>query len=102
MAFRKDWRVYQSRLLEHLDRYLGGSLSQEHNPDMEGLKTDFLLDPLRFDPRFNELVRKVNLPQQRAYPIFARETGTKTSRSILDTNRWTIARPFLSLALFVR
>lgn len=21
MAFRKDWRVYQSRLLEHLDRY---------------------------------------------------------------------------------
>src|SRR5215467_8066495 len=22
MAFRKDWRVYQSRLLEHLDRYL--------------------------------------------------------------------------------
>ena len=22
MAFRKDWRVYQSRLLEHLNRYL--------------------------------------------------------------------------------
>src|SRR5215469_14257223 len=22
MAFRKDWRVYQSRLLDHLDRYL--------------------------------------------------------------------------------
>jgi superfamily II DNA or RNA helicase len=22
MAFRKDWRVYQSRLLEHIDRYL--------------------------------------------------------------------------------
>jgi predicted helicase len=23
MAFRKDWRVYQSRLLDHLDRFLG-------------------------------------------------------------------------------
>jgi len=36
---------------------------QERNPDMEGLKTDFLLDPLRSDPRFAELVRKVGLPQ---------------------------------------
>ena len=36
---------------------------QEHSPDMEGLKTDFLLDPLQSDPRLAELVRKVGLPQ---------------------------------------
>jgi TolB-like protein len=35
---------------------------QEHSPGLEGLKTDFLLDPLRSDPRFAELVRKVGLP----------------------------------------
>jgi hypothetical protein len=36
---------------------------QEHDIGLMGLKTDFLLDPLRSDPRFAELVRKVGLPQ---------------------------------------
>jgi tetratricopeptide (TPR) repeat protein len=36
---------------------------QERAPEMEGLKTDFSLDPIRSDPRFAELVHKVGLPQ---------------------------------------
>ena len=36
---------------------------QEHDEGLMRLKTDFLLDPLRSDPRFSELVRKVGLPQ---------------------------------------
>ena len=36
---------------------------QERDAQLSGLKTDFLLDPLRSDLRFAELVRKVGLPQ---------------------------------------
>ena len=36
---------------------------QERDPWLLNLKTDFVLDPIRSDPRFAELVRKVGLPQ---------------------------------------
>ncbi len=36
---------------------------QERDNSMVALKTDFLFDPIRSDPRFAELVRKVGLPQ---------------------------------------
>ena len=36
---------------------------RERDLNLVGLKTDFLLDPLRSDPRFTELVQKVGLPQ---------------------------------------
>jgi tetratricopeptide (TPR) repeat protein len=36
---------------------------QERNEGLIGLKTDFLFDSLRFDPRYAELVRRVGLPQ---------------------------------------
>ena len=36
---------------------------QERDFFLYGLKTDFVLDPIRSDSRFAELVRKVGLPQ---------------------------------------
>jgi eukaryotic-like serine/threonine-protein kinase len=36
---------------------------QERDLYLLGLKTDFLLDPIRSDPRFAEMARKVGLPQ---------------------------------------
>jgi tetratricopeptide (TPR) repeat protein len=36
---------------------------QEHDEGLMGLRTDFTLDSLRSDPRFDELERKVGLPQ---------------------------------------
>ena len=35
---------------------------QEHDELLENLKTDFILDAIRSDPRFAQLVRKVGLP----------------------------------------
>jgi eukaryotic-like serine/threonine-protein kinase len=48
---------------DHAFRWLN-TAHQEHEWRLMGLKTEFRFDPLRSDPRFAELVRKVGLPQQ--------------------------------------
>jgi len=40
-----------------------GAAYQEHDIGLIRLKTDFLLDPLRHDPRFAVMIRKVGLPE---------------------------------------
>jgi tetratricopeptide (TPR) repeat protein len=47
---------------EHVFEWLNTAY-QEHDTWLIRLRTDFLLDSLRSDPRFTELVRKVGLPQ---------------------------------------
>ena len=44
-------------------RWLNTAYQERDVRLLQGLKTDFVLDPLRSDPRFAELVRKVGLPQ---------------------------------------
>jgi len=48
---------------EQAFRWLNTAYQERDNRLLTGLKTDFLLDPIRSDPRFAELVRKVGLPQ---------------------------------------
>jgi adenylate cyclase len=47
---------------EHAFEWLNTAF-QEHEEYLLSLKTDLSLDPIRSDPRFAELVRKVGLPQ---------------------------------------
>jgi len=71
MAQRKSgyWPAYELADLyaglgekDEVFRWLNAAY-EERDYQMEGLRTDFQLDPVRSDPRFAELVRKVGLPQ---------------------------------------
>ncbi len=58
---------------------------RERDFSLLGLKTDFLLEPLRYDPRFAELVRKVGLPESRVDPS-ALSGQARFSITALNTN----------------
>jgi hypothetical protein len=60
VAFLQTMTGNTSAAEQSLQRF--GS-SQERDRLLLALRTDFLLDPIRSDPRFAELVRKVGLPQ---------------------------------------
>jgi hypothetical protein len=36
---------------------------QEHDPNLPGIRSDYLMDSLRSDPRYTALIRKIGLPQ---------------------------------------
>jgi eukaryotic-like serine/threonine-protein kinase len=75
IAARQDWRKsgYSSAYsIAQLYADLGdkdqaftwlNTAYRERDWMLEGLKTDFMLDPLRSDPRLSEVVHKVGLPQ---------------------------------------
>ena len=48
---------------EQAFRWLKTAYRERDSLPLLGLKTDFLLDSIRSDPRFVELVRKIGLPQ---------------------------------------
>ena len=63
------WSAYDIAVLyaglgekDEVFRWLNAAY-EERDYQMEGMRTDFRLDPVHSDPRFAELVRKVGLPQ---------------------------------------
>ena len=63
------WSAYDIAVLcaglgekDEVFRWLNAAY-EERDYQIESLRTDFRLDPVRSDPRFAELVRKVGLPQ---------------------------------------